>query len=213
MKDPYQVLGVSPNATDDEIKQAYRALVRKYHPDKYAGTDLADMANEKMKDINAAYEQIQEMRKRGATGEYSTAGDRSYSSSHENYSQSSGGIYAQIRSMINAGELEKAEILLQSVGQQDRQAEWYFLAGCLLLRRGRIVDAQAYLDHACRLDPYNAEFRSRRDQLRTETQANTASGGYRSSSSSGCSGCDICSSLLCADCCCECMGGDLIRCC
>jgi len=47
MMDPYKILGVSPSATDDEVKQAYRTLVRKYHPDKYANTDLAEMANEK----------------------------------------------------------------------------------------------------------------------------------------------------------------------
>ncbi len=213
MRDPYAVLGVRPDATDDEIKQAYRALARKYHPDKYAGTDLADMANEKMKDINAAYEEIQEMRKRGAAGNGAGSGADFSSSYSAGNSQSAGGIFVRVRSLINVGDLDGAEALLRSVGTQERGAEWYFLVGCLLLRRGRIVDAQAYLDHACRLDPYNAEFRTRRDQLRAETQANAEAGGYRTAPASGCSGCDICSSLLCADCCCECMGGDLIRCC
>ena len=62
MKDPYKVLGVSSNATDEEIKKAYRELVRKYHPDKYRDSDLADLAGEKMKEINAAYEEIQKER-------------------------------------------------------------------------------------------------------------------------------------------------------
>ena len=58
MNDPYSVLGVSPNASDEEIKKAYRELARKYHPDNYQNNPLADLAEEKMKEINAAYEQI-----------------------------------------------------------------------------------------------------------------------------------------------------------
>ena len=65
MKNPYEVLGVSPNATDEEVKKAYRDLARKYHPDKYRDSDLADLASEKMKEVNAAYEEIQKMREGG----------------------------------------------------------------------------------------------------------------------------------------------------
>ena len=57
MNDPYQILGVSENASDEEIKKAYRELARKYHPDNYHDNPLADLAQEKMKEINAAYEQ------------------------------------------------------------------------------------------------------------------------------------------------------------
>ena len=59
MTDPYKVLGVSPNASDDEIKAAYRQLAKKYHPDNYANNPLADLAEEKMREINEAYDMIQ----------------------------------------------------------------------------------------------------------------------------------------------------------
>ena len=213
MTDPYKILGVSRTDDDETIKQAYRELVRKYHPDKYADTDLADMATEKMKEVNAAYEQIQEERKRGT----SSSGGDSYGYSQQSYGGYNGGgayaaDYARIRSLVNSGNLDDAQTLLRNMPENGRGAEWHFLMGCVLLRRGHVVDAQNHLDRACRLDPYNAEYRTVANRLRTQTAA--AAGGYRTTSGGGgCSECDICFSLLCADCCCECMGGDLISCC
>ncbi|MCL2003546.1 MAG: DnaJ domain-containing protein [Oscillospiraceae bacterium] len=58
MRDPYEVLGVPRGATQDEVKKRYRELAGKYHPDKYAGNELADLAQEKMKAINEAYDAI-----------------------------------------------------------------------------------------------------------------------------------------------------------
>mgnify|MGYP002658845731 CR=1 FL=1 len=65
--DPYKVLGVSRDASDDEIKKAYRELARKYHPDNYAGNPLADLVEEKMKEINAAYEMLRRERNVSST--------------------------------------------------------------------------------------------------------------------------------------------------
>ena len=67
MTDPYKVLGVSPGASDDEIKDAYRRLARKYHPDNYVNNPLSDLATEKMKEINEAYDEIQRQRKSGGS--------------------------------------------------------------------------------------------------------------------------------------------------
>jgi hypothetical protein len=212
MIDPYKLLGVAPTATDEEVKQAYRALVRKYHPDKYAGTDLADMANEKMKEINAAYEEIQQMRKAGTSGGAYTAnstGNGQSQGTHGGYYQGYSGsaTFARIRMHVNNGELDDAQALLQSVPESERGAEWHFLLGCVLLRRGFIVDAQSHLDTACRIDPYNAEYRTVRDRLRAQTAAQA--GGYRTDTMQNrgcaCSGCDICMTLACMDCCCDCL--------
>ena len=202
MKTPYEVLGVSPNATDDEIKSAYRALVRKYHPDKYRDSDLADLATEKMKEINAAYEEIQKLRAGGAK-----SGGGSYRG-NPNAGGSSTPAFARIRVLINQNQIAEAERLLGEMPPEQHTAEWCFLMGCVLYKRGYFIDAQKMFDQACGMDPHNTEYQTARDQMRA--QASTYGGGYRQSGSGGC---DFCTSLICADCCCEMMGGDLIACC
>ncbi|MBO5294365.1 MAG: DnaJ domain-containing protein [Clostridia bacterium] len=204
MKNPYEVLGVSPNASDDEVKKAYRELARKYHPDKYRDSDLADLASEKMKEINAAYEEVQKMR--------SGRGNANGGGSYNGNPNGTGGnaTFTQIRNFINQNEIAEADRLLRAMDISQQNAEWHFLMGCVLYKRGYFLDAQKMFDRACSMDPNNGEYRAARERL--HAQASTYGGGYRTANSSDC-GCDICSSLICADCCCECMGGDLISCC
>ena len=197
--DPYKVLGVSPNASDEEIKQAYRALVKKYHPDNYVNNPIADLAAEKMAQINTAYETIQKMR----------SGQSAGSSSDGSYDHASSPQYATIRSYISAGNLDAADAMLEQI--TDRVAEWYFLKGSICYRRGWLDQAQQYFSQAASMDPSNAEYaaaNSRFSQMRGvyRDRGTTMQGG-------GMNACDCCQSLLCADCCCECMGGDLISCC
>lgn len=198
MSDPYKVLGVDRTATDDEIKKAYRELARKYHPDNYVNNPLADLVEEKMKEINEAYDQIQKER-------------ASSTSSGGGYS-SSGTDYAHVRDLINSRRFSDAELILDAVAQNNRNAEWNFLKGCVLIQRGWYYDAQKYLETACYLDPGNSEYRNALNRIKQNTQA--YGGAYRTSRNTGSSSpCDICTGLICADCLCECCGGDLISCC
>jgi hypothetical protein len=216
MSDPYKILGVSPDASDEDIKKAYRQLARKYHPDKYRDSDLADLASEKMKEVNAAYEEIKKMRENGtahSSGNSSGGYGYGYSGSYAGNNSSTGDPqYAEIRRAINSGNVARAESLLYGISEGARGAEWNFLMGCVMMKKGSVVDAQRYFDIACAQDPYNNEYRAAQAHLRNRAQG--YGGGYTTGQGAGgCSTCDICSGLMCADCCCECCGGDLISCC
>ena len=204
MKDPYKVLGVEPNATDEQIKDAYRALVKKYHPDKFADSDLAELANEKMKDVNAAYDEIQKMRSGGNQNRNARSGGYNPGSS------SSSEFYARVRQLINMGNIYEAEQILHTTPQETRNAEWNYLYACVLAKKGYYADAQRFFDTACSMDPGNHEYQHARNMFRGRSQQN---GSYRTYQSNGCCDLDCCTTLICADCCCECMGGDLIACC
>lgn len=200
MKNPYSVLGVPKNATDEEIKNAYRELARKYHPDNYTDNPLSDLASEKMKEINDAYDAIVNERK----------GNTNKNNGSYNYSSASS--FPEVRNLINQGRLEEAQEVLDGVAPNMRDAEWYFLNGTVLYRRGWFDSAFTSFATACRMNPNNPEYQNayRNAQRQSQNQYNP----YRSyGTAASCSSCDCCTNLLCADCCCECMGGDLIPCC
>ena len=198
-RDPYEVLGISPSATDDEVKSAYRALARKYHPDNYANNPLSDLAEEKMQEINDAYDAIVRMRKNG-TSHNRTQGGYSYGGNSR---------FGDVRQMIQQNRIHDAEVLLDGVPSQARDAEWFFLKGSVLYKKGWLEEAFTHFETACRLDPANMEYR----QAFNQVNAFRHTGGYRTHGGTRMDACDMCNALICADCCCECMGGDLIRCC
>lgn len=220
MTDPYQVLGVSPSATDEQIKSAYRELARKYHPDNYVNNPLADLAQEKMKEINEAYDQIRRQRKQQQQS-YSgqASANRGYSNagySRQSYSGQGRSQFADIRQLLNSNRLSEAEELLEGIPQQRRDAEWYYLRGRVFYVHGWLDQAYSYYTRAVQMNPGNAEYQTALNQLMWQRNTGRPSGGYgdyRNVQSGGMSGCDMCSGLICADCCCECMGGDLISCC
>ncbi len=209
MKDPYSILGVSRDATDEEVKNAYRELARRYHPDNYDdGNPLKDLAKEKMQEINAAYDEIQRTRPRD--GSNKTESSSSYSSTNN-----SNGIYSTVRQKINERKYQEAESLLFGVGEFDRVADWHFLMSVCLMQRGKTADAMRELERACAMDPSNLEYQRAKEMFNTQGgrygSAYYGNQGrpYRSASDEAC---DCCTNLICLDCLCECMGGDLIRC-
>ena len=193
MTDPYEVLGVSPSASDEEIKRAYRELARKYHPDNYAGNPLADLASEKMKQINEAYDAITRMRS-GGSG--SSSGSNS---GHSSGYGSGNSAYSQIRSLINNNRISEAEMQLNAIGSKD--AEWYFLSGEIAYRKGWLDEARRNYQIACSMAPNNYEYQ------RALSVVNAGSTPYRSTTYQQGNGmdaaCDICNTLLCLNCLCN----------
>lgn len=190
MNDPYKVLGVTPSATDEEIKKAYRDLAKKYHPDKYVNTPFSDMASEKMKEINEAYDQILSERKSAKSQ------GQNYTRYHENRSR-----FEDIRVMINSGDFVGAERELGSIPSDDRDAEWYYLMGIVVFKKGWLEDAYNYFQTACRMDPNNVEYQSM--YRRVQQQRSGTQGGYNTANGAPpCTCCDICTCLMCMDCLC-----------
>lgn len=213
MNDPYSVLGVSPNATDEEISRAYKQLAKKYHPDNYANSPLADIATEKMQEINQAYDMIRKERRESVGNNYDR-GSYNTSSYNNYYSARGSGEYHDIRMLIKNGRVADADQILSGVPESIRNAEWYFLKGTILYRKGWTEQAYDYFQQACTMEPGNGEYRAALNQMNASRNGNY--GGYNpnmGTAMGGCSACDICSALCCADTCCECMGCDLISCC
>ena len=200
---PYDVLGVQRGADISSVKRAYKFLASKYDPANFVqGTEEYENAVNKMSQINTAYDEIV----------MNSSSD--YVNSNETNDYSS---FSDIRSMIDSNRLDDAQMLLDGVSPKSRNAEWYYLKGMLFKKKGWLEQAYDNFKKAYNMNPGNFEYKNA-----YENMSGSSTGGYRTnnanrSSNSGCLGncsaCDICSSLLCADCCCECMGGDIIPCC
>lgn len=205
MSDPYRVLGVSPQATDDEIKSAYRELAKKYHPDNYANSPLADLAGEKMKEINEAYDQVMKDRRQRRNGGAAAGNSYAYGAQSSEYQD--------VRNLIMTGRVADAEQILDGVPPESRGAEWYFLKGTVLYKRGWLDEAYGDFSRACQMDPQNPEYSAAFRQV--TNQRSGMYGGYDPNvpQYGNCTGCDVCASLCAANLCCDCCGGGLGPCC
>ena len=203
MRDPFEVLGLPQGASDEQVRNAYRDLARRYSE----GGESPD--SKKLAELDAAYDAIILSR----TGNGGSTADTNYSG-YNTYTRydASAPDFGDIRARINSGRVDEAEILLDGIPAGQRTAEWYYLKGTVSHRKGWLEDAARNFERASQLDPTNSEYRRACNNINSDR-----AGGYRTErnpdKSSGCDACDICQGLLCADCCCECMGGDCIPCC
>ncbi len=242
MNDPYSVLGVDRNASESEIKSAYKKLVKKYHPDRYTDPDMAELANEKMSEINTAYDRIMEDRKNGVrydsyssgqsgsrNGGYSQNGSRG-STSGGGWQTYGGGYNTagygttnrntsfdayRIRQMLGSGDINGADNILTGVPLNQRNAEWNYLKGMVSYQRGWFNEAYHYTQQATMMEPGNQEYSSAFQQMNRQRSGYMTGNAFQRNSPTVRSDdiCDILNGLCIADCCCEMMGGDLISCC
>ena len=163
IEDPYKVLGVSPDASDEEIKRAYRRLAKQYHPDRNPGDEAAA---KKMQQINAAYEQIKNPEKAaqsqsgyGSYGGYSSySGYDPFGGYRQTYqSQSQGDQYQQSAyQYIRYGRYQEALNVLQNT--PERNARWYYLSALAHNGLGNQVTALEHMRRAVSMDPDNMEY-------------------------------------------------------
>lgn len=159
---PYEVLGVKPGASQEEIKSAYRKLVKQYHPDQYGDNPLKNLAEEKLAEINKAYDMIKNNNEGNSTYNSSSNG---YNESYNSYGNNSV-IYAEIRGLIQNRNISLAERKLNEI--RDRNAEWYYLYGRIMLAKGWFESAYNNIQRACKMDPNNFEYRQTLNQLKKE---------------------------------------------
>lgn len=235
MRDPYEVLELKKGAARDDVKRAYKKLAKQYHPDQYDNNPLRDLAEEKMRELNEAYDYLMKSipensyENRSNTNYSSNNNRSSYNNQNNNYNSNynnnynnsnnsnnnanynnnyNSSVYGEVKMDINNGNLRAAEQKLHSV--KTRDAEWNYLMGVLFQRKGWHDSARNYITTAYNMNPSHPDYRNAFNQL--SRQNNSYRQNYYGGRSRDNDMCDLCVKLWCADSLCECMGGDLIDC-
>jgi hypothetical protein len=221
-KNPFIILGITENATRDEAGAAYNSLRAKYEGLRFEAGEVGSGACQKLEELEQAYSDALEIID-ARDGVKSDADGKT----QESFTQ----VNLQNADLaIRENRMDDAQKYLDDC--TTRTAEWHYLQSAIFYRKNWAGDALKQLELSCNMEPNNKKYADAKDAMQKHVSANTTARehsfynngtkqerSYADSESGftrdqrGCSVCDVCSSLLCADCCCECMGGDLIPCC
>ena len=167
--DPYAILGVSRNASEDEIKKAYRALSRKYHPDANVNNPNKELAEEKFKQIQAAYQQIMKERTDGYDFNSYSSGHRGFEYGYGSRNEDAG--YEEdvklraAGNYLRSGYYAEARNVLDGMEESLRNGRWYFYSAVAHAGMRNTVSAIDHAKRAVELEPNNAEYRRFLTQL------------------------------------------------
>ena len=192
MGNPYEILGISPDASNEDVRNAYRALAKKYHPSNYIDSPVAELAEKKLKEADWAYDEILRTRANQKNNQQNNQGGYTYNSESS--------FYTMLRRMVNEGDINGAEAQLNGVKSSERTAEWYYVKSCVSLKRGYYFDAIKFIDKACSMEPNNEEYKTMSNNLRNQSMNY---GGQDRPAAQGCNMCDVCTCLMCMDCLCN----------
>ena len=210
-KDPFIVLGLDKGATQSEVQSAYESLREEYRSRIHIEGDEGKKAAKKLAEIEDAYQDAMELLSKGSEVK---------------------DVYTHVAELLKKGELDKAQEALDNVSE--RNAEWHYFQSAVYHSKGWNYEAKSQLEMAINMDPENKKYQETLERMKrheeggdTSDRTRTNAGGAGATNAGGQqrsydsyddytrrrTASDCCTSLICADCCCECMGGDLIRCC
>lgn len=215
-KNPFKVLGISDSATQSELDEAYDRAKAPYEEERFYEGERGDNACRRLTELREAYEEASSV----IASRYVIEDD-------------SDTALTEAEQLLKDGKTDEAQAAINNIA--DRNARWHFLQAGIYFKREWLNEALAELKQAMTLDPTNSDYSETYKHVLDKMNGQpygSQNGGFYQNQQGGPNGrsyqgannpyqggyagpnaCDCCSSLICADCCCECMGGDLIRCC